>query len=164
MLQITSLSVQDRLSQDGRKQAFVMELAGPHDQGEFVVEIDEAVYGRLLKVYEAVSGKPVFGEPVVPKEMGAPIRPTPVPSATDEEIMNIQAMLLEEENKVVTATEIGGAPQQFAGKHIGPAEAAMLQGIGMELPRHNPSDDVFGYEDDEEDDAGELFAEDSDQL
>lgn len=164
MLHITSLSVQDRLNQEGRSQAFVMEIAGPHNQGEFVVEIDEAAYGRLLKVYEAVTGKSSFGSPQVLPEQSA-VPQSPVPGVTEEEITNIQAMLLEEENRVVSSKEIGGAPQQFAGKSIGPAEAAMLQGIGMDINQQSdPSDDVFGSYDDDEDDEGELFADDSDQM
>lgn len=179
MILITSLSVQDKLDKDGRRQAFVMELAGLHDMGEFVVEINEEIYGRLLRVYETVTGNPSFGKPLLepdPEKLAAYMeeiqrdtlqdREQPmqlVPSASEEEVMSIQEKLMNEERKIASE-EIGGPPSQFGGLAVGPTEAAMLQGIGIQLEQSAPENhDVlhFDSDDDEDeeydDDLGELL-------
>lgn len=147
---ITSLSVQDKLDYHGRRQAYVMELAGPHSPGEFVVEIGEEVYRKLVHVYEAngssLPGHPVETEPV--------IAPPPLPSTTHAEFESVRRKLLEAE-----AEGHPTIPAEFAGRPLSPAETDLLVGIGVDFAQDERSGDVLDNDDD-----GELLNEDADQL
>jgi hypothetical protein len=110
MILITSISVQDKLDYHGRRQAYVMELAGPHSPDEFVIEIGEEIYQKLMQVYEA-NGSSLQGDPVMAELATHPA--SPPPSATPEEFDSVRRKLIEEESKHSSMV-----PEEFAGRPL----------------------------------------------
>ena len=149
MILITSLSVQDKLDYHGRRQAYVMELAGPHSSGEFVVEIGEEIYRKLLHVYEANGSQPGYPVELEPEPE---ITPPPPPSTTHAEFESVRRKLLEAEGHPTI-------PSEFAGLPLSPAETNLLAGIGVDFEQDERSSGVLDGDDD-----GELLNEDADQL
>lgn len=152
MLLITSLSVQDKLDHSGRRQAYVMELAGPHSSDEFVVEIGEEIYRKLVHVYEANSSSQGYPVEVEPEQGSTP----PPPSTTSAEFESVRRKLLEEEHKHSSIV-----PEEFAGRPLSPDEANLLVGIGVDFAAGEPPSDSQNGDDN---DDGELLNEDADQL
>jgi hypothetical protein len=151
MILITSISVQDKLDYHGRRQAYVMELAGPHSPDEFVIEIGEEIYQKLMQVYEA-NGSSLQGDPVMAELATHPA--SPPPSATPEEFDSVRRKLIEEESKHSSMV-----PEEFAGRPLSQDEANLLAGIGVDLTGGSQLGDVQDGDDD-----GELLDEDADQL
>lgn len=152
MLLVTSLSVQDKLDHNGRRQAYVMELAGPHSDDEFVVEIGEGVYRKLVHVHEANSAAREYPVEVEPEQGATP----PPPSTTSEEFESVRRKLFEEEHRHSSVV-----PEEFAGRPLSPGEASLLAGIGVDFAMEAPSGDSQSGDDN---DDGELLDEDADQL
>lgn len=148
MILITSISVQDKLDYNGRRKAYVMELAGPHSADEFVIEIGEEIYQKLLQVYEVNGGPPATVEPATRPA------PPPPPSVTPEEFDLVRRKLIEEESRHSSIV-----PEEFAGRPLSQDEANLLVGIGVDFA----GGAQFGDAPDD-DDEGELLDEDADQL